>query len=187
MKIFKEFTNEVVSLLQDGAVGIIPTDTLYGIVTSLYNEAGIKRIYKIKNRNLSKPVGTVLISDVSQIRELVSNKDLLMADQFWPGPVSVVLNLSLDFTYAHKGFNSLPFRIPANEKLRHLVQQTGPLATSSANFEGKEPTGTMQEALSTFRELVDFYVEGGDLTSNAASRIIRFDSNGETIIIRERS
>lgn len=54
MKIFQSFTPQVATLLKSGAVGIIPTDTVYGIVGSLFNQATVERIYDIKGRDPKK-------------------------------------------------------------------------------------------------------------------------------------
>ena len=184
MQIFKSFTPEVVELLKNGAVGIIPTDTIYGVATCLFNQESVERLYQIKRREKTKPVGTILINDPFQIEHITEPKELRMAQVYWPGPTSVIIPVSHKLDYAHKGYDSLPFRIPAVKELSELIAQTGPLATSSANFSGQPPATTLQDAISNFRELVDFYVDGGDLSLHKPSKIIRFDDSGEVEIIR---
>lgn len=184
MQIFQFFTKEVVDLLQNGAVGIIPTDTLYGLVCTLSSQSAVERIYDIKQRDHNKPVGTILVADSSQLDDIVNPRDLLAAHVYWPGPVSVVLEVGNRFSYAHRGKKGLPFRVPNQENLQNLLSQTGPLATTSANLAGELPATTAQEAMGIFRENVDFYVDGGDLSSNKASKIIEI-KHGTVQIIRE--
>lgn len=136
MQIFNSFTPEVVQLLNNGAVGIIPTDTIYGVATSLFNSESVDRLYEIKRREKTKPVGTILINDPVQIEHVAESKELLMAQVYWPGLTSVIIPVSNELRYAHKGLGSLAFSIPAVEEPSDLIAKTGPLATSSTNFSG---------------------------------------------------
>lgn len=182
MQIFQSFTPEVVEMLKNGGIGVIPTDTVYGIVAPLLNQAAVERIYDAKGRDSQKPVGTILIADSEQIEEYVEPGYLLAAEVYWPGPVSVILELGTRFSYAHRGKQSLPFRVPDNTSLQNLLKQTGPLASTSANLAGQPPATTMQDALSTFRANVDFYVEGGDLSGNKPSKIIEIVDSTVNVI-----
>ena len=184
MQIFTSFTPEVIELLKNGAVGVIPTDTVYGVVTPLFNQVGVERMYELKGREEAKPVGTVLINDPLQVEHIAQSEHLLRASAYWPAPVSVVIPVSSELHYAHKGLDSLPFRVPDHESLQRLLLQTGPLATSSANFAGQMPPTTLQEALGYFREGVDFYVDGGDLSHRKPSAILRFNEEGEPELLR---
>jgi L-threonylcarbamoyladenylate synthase len=186
MKIFDSFTTEVVQMLQSGAVGVVPTDTVYGIVCSLFNQSAVERIYEIKDRDKTKPIGTILLSGSEQIELYAKPEELLRAEVFWPGPVSVVLDLGVQFSYAHRGKESLPFRVPDSAALQSLVEKTGPLASTSANIAGQPPAVILQEALGVFRESVDFYVDGGDLSGRVSSKIIKFNGS-EVEVIRENT
>lgn len=184
MKIFHSITAEAVRLLKNGAVGIIPTDTVYGIVAPLLNEQAVKRMYVIKGRPPHQPIGTILIADTHQIEGYTDARDVVKASAYWPGPTSVILDVREELTYAHRGFASLPFRIPGNEQLQRVLLQTGPIATTSANHPGKPPATVLEEALSMFRESVDFYVDGGDLSHRRASKIIKIQTDGSIKTIR---
>ena len=182
MKIFKSFTPEVVEILKKGGIGIIPTDTIYGIVGQLFNQAAVERICDVKDRPTDKPVGTILLADSEQIEGYVPASDLLRAEVYWPGPTSVILNLGNKLAYAHRGLNSLPFRIPNVPGLLTLLKQTGPLATTSANVASRPTASTVEEAMGIFRESVDFYVDGGDLSGRPASQIIRFKGDDVEVL-----
>lgn len=184
MQISQTFDSEIVKIIHAGGIGVIPTDTVYGIVGLLHSQDAIERMYRAKDRETNKPVGTILIADISQIKPFVSTHDLLGAQPYWPGPVSVVMNVSDNFAYAHRGMNSLAFRIPDDKKLIALLQKTGPLASTSANMSGERTVSNIQEALSLFRENMDFYVEGGDMGFGKPSKIIQIEKNGEHRVIR---
>lgn len=184
MKIFKSFNSEVVDLLKDGAVGIVPTDTVYGIVARLESKQGVEKIYAVKGRPLNQPVGTIIIADPNHIEEYVKASDLLTAQTYWPGPTSVIIETSEALAHAHRGIGSLPFRIPDNDRIKTFLHRTGPLATTSANFWDQPPATNLEEALKTFRSSVDFYVDGGDLSHKKASKIIKIHEDGTVEILR---
>lgn len=184
MQIFTSFSPEVIELLKSGAVGVIPTDTLYGVVTPLHSERAVQRIYDVKGHDESRPIGTILINDPLQISDLVPEHELVRAQQFWPAPNSVILTVPDYLHYAHRGYGSLPFRVPNHDRLRSLLFETGPLATTSANHSGRAPAETVEQAMEYFREAVDFYVDGGNLSGNHASSILRFDNKGEVEQLR---
>lgn len=183
MKIFTSFTPEVVEILNSGGVGVVPSDTVYGLMGQLFNQAAVERMYDLKDRPLNKPVGTILLAEPEQLEGYVSPEDLLRAEVYWPGPTSIILNLDNRLMYAHRGWNALPFRIPNNAALRSLLKATGPLATTSANIAGRKTADAIEEAMGVFRENVDFYVDGGDLSGRPPSKIIKF-TNGEVEVIR---
>ena len=185
MKIFSSFTPEVVSIVTHGGVGVIPTDTIYGLVASLHRREAIERIYQLKSRDAQKRVGTTLISDITQLKDIVQTDEPVTSLDVWPGPVSVVFPVTQKYLYAHKGNGTLAFRIPAPIELRSFVSEVGPLATTSANISGNGHSETLQEAIDTFGDSVDFYVDGGDLHGIPPSKIVRFHENGELEVIRE--
>jgi L-threonylcarbamoyladenylate synthase len=184
MNIYQSFSPEVVAALRRGGVGVIPTDTIYGLVAPLFNQSAVERIYDLKNRDGKKRVGTILISDVAQIDEYVDAKTLLRAQTLWPAPMSIEIPIVRGLQYAHRGHGTLAFRMPNNESLLQLIQQTGPLASTSANLAEAVPAETLQDALGTFRAGVDFYVDGGDLSGRPASKIVKLLENGEIEVIR---
>lgn len=161
-------------LLQNGTVGVLPTDTVYGLVCVANNTKAVKRLYKLKNRG--KKPGTIIAADIDQLVDLGIKKCYLKAvEHFWPGPISVILpfqakqnNLGLGL-----GVGTIAVRVTANAKLRRLLRKTGPLLTTSANQSSKPTANTTQEALGIFGEKVDFYVDGGNLKDRKPSTIIR--------------
>lgn len=174
--------NIVETLCSDG-VGVMATDTVYGVVARLQSPTAVEKLYRIKHGSISRPVGTVLVASADQLRDIVDSQYIEKASAFWPGPVSVILPVN-GLDYAHNGLGSLPFRIPADEQLVAILKQTGPLATSSANLPMQPTATTIQQAKEYFGDAVDFYQDGGDLSGKAASRIIKILDNGEVQEIR---
>lgn len=163
--------DKITAFLKGGEVGVLPTDTLYGLVCSAALPDSIKRLYGLKNRE-HKP-GTVIAANIDQIVELgVPKRYLTAVEQFWPNPISVVIPVH-QLTSLHDGKGSIAFRIPNDAQLQSLLEQTGPLLTSSANQPGKEPAATVEAARTYFGDSVDFYVDGGDLSGKRPSTILR--------------
>lgn len=160
-------------LQKSGAVGIIPTDTVYGLVARAADEAAVKRLYDIKERS-HKP-GTIIAANREQLELLgLKHRYLKAVEQFWPGAVSVVIPVSDPrLAYLHQGKLSLAVRLPELPQLQALLAQTGPLLTSSANLPGKSQAVNIEQAKAYFGDTVDFYEDGGDLSDRQPSTIIR--------------
>lgn len=158
-------------LLQPGTVGVLPTDTLYGLVCRAADPAAVSRLYKLKSRE-QKP-GTIIAASIDQLEALGLHRRYITAvTQFWPGPVSVVVPSSPELEYLDQGKMTLAVRLPANAQLRKLLEATGPLLTSSANLPGQPSSTTISQARNYFGGNVDFYVDAGALDS-LGSTIIR--------------
>lgn len=172
MKAFTIGDPQIADLLNNGAVGVLPTDTIYGIVAAAAMKAAVTRLYKIKHRD-HKP-GTIVAASIDQLASLgIPRRYVTAVEQYWPGPVSVVVPCDASLDYLHLGKFSLACRIPDSAELQKILQKTGPLLTSSANHPGDPPAHTVKEAEAYFNKEVDFYVDGGDYANHQPSTIIR--------------
>lgn len=182
--------DEAGHLLSQGKVGVIPTDTVYGLVASIDDKLAVDRVYSIKGREYSKPC-IVLISDFENLDLFgVSEQDKKRTVDYWPGAVSVVMDVEEKFretphiSHLLRNGDSLAVRLPDHEELRGLLHHTGPIIAPSANPAGAKPATTITEAKHYFADQVDFYVDGGEL-ENSPSKLIRL--KGEQIeILRDR-
>lgn len=164
--------HNLIEALREGAVGVLPTDTVYGLVCSVADPISVERLYELKSRE-HKP-GTVIAANIDQIVSLgVPKRYLTAVEQFWPNPISVVIPVGDHLEDVHMGKGSVAFRIPKDQVLRDFLEQTGPLLTTSANHPGEPPANTIEEAQAYFGEGVDFYVEGGSLLDHQPSTVIR--------------
>ncbi len=172
---------EIIELIKAGAVGIIPTDTVYGLVASAANPQAVAKLYALKERE-HKP-GTVVVTDIEQLVELgIPRRYLKAVEHFWPNPISVIIPCGQDLKYLHLGKGGLAVRIPRDRTLSQLLLKTGPLLTTSANHAGDKLADTIEEAKKYFGESVDFYVNGGDLSNHIPSTIIRIVDDAIEII-----
>lgn len=177
---------KIIAALKTGQLAVIPTDTQYGLVTSALNQQSVEKVYKLRKRSPEKPC-IILISSIEDLKlfEIAVNKittDYL--SNIWPNPVSIVLPcLNNDFSYLHRGTNSLAFRIPDNRELLEILKDTGPLIAPSANIEGLPFAKTINDAKKYFGGQVDFYIDQGELES-VPSTIIKIES-GKVVILRQ--
>ena len=173
MLVFKSIDEpEVAKLIKDGQVGVLPTDTIYGLVADASNQAACERLYKLKSRE-HKP-GTIIAASIDQLVELGLERRYLKAvEQFWPGSVSVIIPADTELAYLHLDKVSLACRIPSDSVMSKLLYKSGPLLTTSANQPGHQPACNIKEAQAYFGENVNFYVDGGNFKDRPPSTIIR--------------
>jgi L-threonylcarbamoyladenylate synthase len=172
--------NNLIKEIARGAVGVLPTDTVYGLVASARNHHAVVGLYKLKLRE-NKP-GTVIAANAEQLIKLgVDNKCIDGASIFWPNPISIILPVGPDLHYLSQGLGSIAFRVVADDALRTLLEKTGPLLTSSANDPGDPPATTIQMAKDYFQDKVAYYVDGGKKSDNP-STIIQIQDAGVKVI-----
>ena len=165
---------KVISILKNGGVGVLPTDTLYGLVGSALQPETVERIIELKNRPEDKKF-IILIGrekDLELFGVHLTDFQQEAIKKYWPGPVSLILSTK---------DGNLAFRLPAKEDLRELLQQTGPLIAPSANPSGASPATSIEEAKKYFGDKVDFYIDAGELTGQP-SKLIDLTGEGEVII-----
>jgi L-threonylcarbamoyladenylate synthase len=185
-KVYKIESSKLAEALASGKIGVLPTDTLYGLVCSAAKKKSVEHVYELRERNLKKP-SIILISDLEDLNSFCVKLDRRtknILSRVWPGQVSVILPCSSPkFAYLHRGTKSLAFRVPKKPQLRKLIKKTGPIIAPSANLEGLLPATTVKEAREYFEDAVDFYVPGGRLYS-LPSTIISI-KNGKVAIKRQ--
>ena len=163
---------DFIKILKHDGIGVIPTDTLYGLVGSAYSSVAINRIYKIKRRD-KKNKFIILISNIKDLEKFnikISNVEHSVFNKYWPGKVSIIID-------------GIAFRLPKNKKLIKIIKKTGPLVAPSANPEGLKPAENIKQAKKYFGDNVDFYLAGGNLKSKP-SKLIKIEKNGEIKILR---
>ncbi|MDP1688766.1 MAG: L-threonylcarbamoyladenylate synthase [bacterium] len=185
---------EIISILKRGGIGVLPTDTIYGLVGAALNKKTVRRIYKAKKRNPSKPF-IVLISSMKDLELFDIKIDKVtkrILKKLWPGQISIILSsLNKKYYYLHRGTKTLAFRLPVSKSLINLLKEVGPLVAPSANVEGKLPAKTIKEAKVYFGnkiypELdrrVDFYVDKGRIMGKPSTLISVL--NGKVVVLRE--
>lgn len=177
---------EAADLLKNGGIGVLPTDTIYGLVGSAFSKKAVAKIYRIKKRSLKKAM-IILISSFKDLESFGINLSALAKKRirkFWPGPVSVILPCpSKKFFYLHHGLETLAFRWPKPKWLLELLRKTGPLVAPSANVEGRKPAETIAESRIHFDRKVNFYCDAGRLSGLPSTLV---EIRGDNIIVARK-
>ena len=185
MIIIKSLSSEkLVEVIKKGGVGVIPTDTIYGLVGKALSRKTVKRVYKLKQRNPKKPsiIFISKVDDLKLFRIKLDENTKKFLQKYWPGKVSVILPFPYKkFSYLHRGTKTLAFRLPDYPELVDLLKKTGPLIAPSANPESEEPAKTIKEAKKYFGEKVDFYTDVGQLESLPSTLISIKDKKVEVL------
>ena len=176
--------SHIVEQLRKGVVGLLPSDTIYGLSCLALDEKAVERIYKLKGRDYGKPL-IILLADIDQAEQLgLRANDLEPARKYWPAPLTVIVPAG-KFTpeFLHRGSRALAIRIPDKQELRELIKQTGPLISTSANPQGKRPARNVKEAKDYFGNELIFYIDTGELKA-MPSTIVEL-KDGELKLIRQ--
>ncbi|PIR73165.1 MAG: threonylcarbamoyl-AMP synthase [Candidatus Moranbacteria bacterium CG10_big_fil_rev_8_21_14_0_10_35_21] len=180
----KKELQKIAEIISSGGVGIIPTDTIYGVVGSAFSKKAVEKIYQLKKRDSQKPF-IILISskkDLNLFGIKLRSGEQRKINKLWPGKVSILLSCPQEkFAYLHRGTGELAFRFPRREELIRMIKITGPLVAPSANPSGKKPSETIEQAKKYFKKEVDFYADGGKLSS-LPSALVRISGKNIEII-----
>lgn len=170
-----------------GELAVIPTDTVYGVAADAFSPAAVEKLLAAKGRGRQSPP-PVLIPNVGTLAALAAEAgDSLhtLAEQFWPGALTIITraNPSLDWDLGETG-GTVALRIPNNALARELLQETGPLAVSSANKTGLPAAGTAAEAEAMLGDSVAVYLEAGEARGEASTIIdaTQLDAGGSGIV-----
>lgn len=174
---------QISKTLKKGQIVVMPTDTVYGLVSLAESPDAVRKMYEVKQRD-GKP-GTIIAGSLQQLIDMgFEAQQVEKAKQYWPGAVSVVLDAPDSLEYLHMGKKSLAVRIPALDWLNNILMVTGPLATTSANLPGEPTVTAIQEAKSIFGDKVALYVDGGEISGVKPSKIVRIIDEGQIEILR---
>ena len=189
----------LIKILSENGVVVMPTDTIYGIVGKALEKNTVERIYNIKKRAPEKPC-IILIGDINELEKfsvILSEKQKKILKKYWftpseverPRATSIILDckenlVNNSLEYLHRGTKTLAFRLPSSQALRNLLLEVGPLVAPSANPEARLPSKNIKEAKKYFNNSVDLYIDGGELKSKA-SKLIKLNNDGSIIVLRE--
>ena len=154
---------------------VLPTDTVYGVGADAFSPQAVAVLLAAKGRSRQSPP-PVLIANMQVLDALavdIPDTGRQLAEAFWPGALTLILNaqpsLSWDLGETH---GTVALRQPADELAQQILQNTGPLAVSSANRHGQPAATTAQQAQEALGESVAVYIHDGDRGVQQASTIV---------------
>lgn len=166
-------------VLRGGGLVAVPTETVYGLAARADDGAAVAGIYAAKGRPSFNPL-IVHVADVAQAETLANFSPLahVLADAFWPGPLTLVLPRRADAPVASlvtAGLATIALRCPAHPVMQALVRDVGPLAAPSANASGRiSPTRAAH-----VRESLDVpVIDAGPCAAGVESTIVAVNADG---------
>ncbi|HUT97120.1 MAG TPA: L-threonylcarbamoyladenylate synthase [Dehalococcoidales bacterium] len=180
----REQVEQGISILKRGGVVAFPTDTVYGLGAGIGIDSAVERVYRIKGRPNSRALPLIL-ADLYQFEKVareVTPTARLLADNFWPGPLTLVL-LKSDSVSAiiTGGSETVAVRIPAHPIPVALARGVGTAVVgTSANLSGQPSALTAAEARAQLGDKADLIING-ECPGGKESTIV--DLTGETPVI----
>lgn len=142
---------EVGEMLRGGAVGLVPTETVVGLVAG---EVGLAKLFKVKGRDPGKPIA-LLCNSAEQafaLSEKVPPLAPLLAERLWPGPLTLVLDAT---------DSTVGVRVPAHPVTQAVLAGYGePLYATSANLSGEPAPRSLEDVDPAVYAAADFAVPG---------------------------
>ncbi|GAB3617832.1 L-threonylcarbamoyladenylate synthase [Okibacterium endophyticum] len=164
-----------------GELVVIPTDTVYGVAADAFSPSAVQRLLDAKGRTRQSPP-PVLVPQVATLHALAAEiPDAVekLVEAFWPGGLTIVLQAQPSLAWdLGETQGTVAVRMPAHDLARELLEDTGPLAVSSANLTGRPAAATAAGALEMLGDSVSVYLDGGR-SGGIASTIV--DATGLSV------
>ena len=184
-KNIKEGLKKAADIIKNGGLVAFPTETVYGLGANGLDEEAVPKIYETKGRPSDNPL-ILHISEFDEIESLVKeipDTASALADEFWPGPLTLVFKKSDIVPYCITGgLESVAVRMPSNKIARDFIKEAGvPIAAPSANSSGRPSPTKADHVLSDLDGKIDMVLDGGSVDIGLESTIV--DITGEVPVI----
>lgn len=174
------------TLLKEGRVVAVPTETVYGLAANALNSEAVAAIFEAKDRPFFDPL-IVHIKDMQQLQSLVADfpedaRNLMQ--RFWPGPLTLVLpKTELVPDLVTSGLPHVAVRMPAHPLMCELLSMLDfPLAAPSANMFGRISPTTPHHVLSQLNGRIPYILDGGACAVGVESTIVAFGTAGVKVL-----
>ena len=152
-KTWEELQNEKLT----GRIFLLPTDTIYGFHSLVFDREGRGKIKRLKQRDADKYFINLIskLDDLKKFVVKITENQRKFLEKIWPGRATVI--------FRNKKQEKISFRIPAHRKLRKFIEQTGPIVSTSANLQGRSPIKKPLALSAEMKEQIDFFIDEGEL------------------------
>ncbi len=161
---------------------IFPTDTVYGIGTSVFDAKNIEKIYEIKHRPHNKPLA-VLCANLKQIEEIAYLNDFARAlvQNLMPGALTIIVPAK-ECIKASMNIDMVGVRIPNSLVALKILQENGPMATTSVNDSGSAAMNEYLSIKEKYNDVVDYIYEPSEMSSSVASTVVMINNDSISLI-----
>lgn len=173
----KSQKDKLIAELKKDVVAIIPTDTVYGLVTNLLNEKSYQKIFELKQRNMEKKIA-ILVDSIETAKQyaIINNNIEKLWNNYKAGTLTIIVMKKKDGWENNWNCDeTVAIRITNDKWLQEIIRNVGPLWATSANIHN-EPviTNIFENKLK-----VDIIVDGGVINGMPSSV---FDSIKNTFV-----
>ncbi len=168
-------------LLEAGELVAIPTETVYGLAGNALNLKAVARIFKVKDRPHFDPliVHVYSLERALDFVQRVPEKAIILAKQFWPGPLTLVLpRKDIIPDLVTSGLDTVGIRSPDHPLTRELLRQLDlPIAAPSANPFGYVSPTRPEHINEQLGDQIPYILDGGQCGIGIESTILGFEEN----------
>ena len=172
--------------IKDGGLVAFPTETVYGLGADAFNPKAVAKIFEAKKRPFEDPliVHIAQKEDLYKLTEDIPDSALKLADEFWPGPLTLVLKKSKNIPdIITAGLDTVAIRVPADKvALAFIKFSETPIAAPSANLFGRPSPTTAQHVLDDLNEKIDIVIDGGRALIGVESTILDLTQNPPVVL-----
>ena len=163
-------------ILKEGGLVAFPTETVYGLGAHALKEEAAKKTYAAKGRPSDNPL-IVHIAEYRALEEIAVNipdKTALLANHFWPGPLTMIFEKSALVPYGTTGgLDTVAVRMPADEVARAIILAGGGYVSApSANTSGRPSPTTAMHVKEDLDGKIDMIIDGGSVEIGVESTIL---------------
>ena len=176
---------EAAGIIQQGGLVAFPTETVYGLGADALNAEAVAKVYEAKGRPSDNPmiVHIARASDIGQLTPMLSEEIVNLIDNFWPGPLTLVLKKKAgvpDRTTG--GLDTVAVRMPDSEAALELIREADcPIAAPSANISGRPSPTRAGDVIADMNGRIDAVIQGDDCRVGIESTVL--DMTGDTPVI----
>jgi L-threonylcarbamoyladenylate synthase len=173
---------QAAQILRDGGLVAFPTETVYGLGADAFNASAIAKVFEVKNRPRFDPLIIHIAAldtlekaaDLSKLSEETRQKLFLLAENLWPGPLSIVLPKNKKIPgIATAGLDTAAIRFPDHEAARELISlSTGVVAAPSANPFGSLSPTRAEHVRDKLGYKIDMILDGGPTRIGLESTVL---------------
>lgn len=172
--------------IKAGQLVAFPTETVYGLGADGLNEEAIKKIYRAKGRPSDNPI-ILHVNSKEMLEELVTEvteEANILIDNFWPGPLTIVLKKSQKVPdIITGGLDSVAVRMPSHPIALEIIKQANtPIAAPSANTSGRPSPTRADHVVEDMDGKISFILDGGETGIGLESTVIDLTQTSPMIL-----
>jgi len=166
----EDLIRAAIEIIKSGGTVVYPTETVYGLGADAFSEEAVRNVYTIKQRDLSRPISLAVSSfEMLQSVAYIDSQSLEILIELLPGPITVLLRRKdtvPDILTAAS--DVVGVRFPDNEIATRIIEETGPITSTSANVSGRNPPTSVEEV----EIKADIIINGGKCKYGMPSTVV---------------